>query len=278
MDSKDLMSLISEEISELSLLCGGMTEMESVPSSVLSLAKGKATVLLQRIELLESYQNAQPKNLGGIKLEPHVAPAVSTNVKVAPDAERVVCDERPCMKETPSVSVKEESEMPKTTSQSDNENPVAAATVKEPVEVVKEVEYHPVESLAKEDVKAPVRPTLSSDDTPQEKHETMNNQESKSHTHDYGSVRTVLDANRSAKRVESRFVQSIKKAITLNDRIRYMNELFDGDAALLSSTIETLDGMTSLKEARDYVASNFSWGDDNDAAADFMRLLEDRFS
>ena len=58
MDSKDLMSLISEDVRELSLLCSGISEMESVPSSVLRLAKDKTSSLRQRIELLENYQDA----------------------------------------------------------------------------------------------------------------------------------------------------------------------------------------------------------------------------
>ena len=78
--------------------------------------------------------------------------------------------------------------------------------------------------------------------------------------------------------MESRFVQSIKKAITLNDRIRYLNELFGGDADLMTSTIAALDAMNNLQEAKDYVKWNFSWDEADEAVSDFMRLLEDRFS
>lgn len=253
MDSKDLMSLISEEISELSLLCGGMSEMERVPSSVLSLARNKATLLLQRIDQLDSYQKAQ-----------------------VPTPE---CEVRPNVPASRPVSVEVEPELSMTTHPEPvKETPVTAVAEEEPVEVVDKVEYHQEKNLSKEEVVAPIEPVSVVSDAPQEKHEPINHQETKPLAHEYGNVRTVLDANRSAKRVESRFVQSIKKAITLNDRIRYMNELFGGDAQLMSSTIEQLDGMSSLQEAKDYVKWNFSWDENEEAASDFLRLLEDRFS
>lgn len=266
MDSKDLMSLISEEISELSLLCGGMSEMESVPSAVLSLAKGKAATLLQRIELLESYQNGQPLAKSVAAPEP---------IKV----EKTVCDERPAAPEAKPLSVSVEPELPvNVPSEPVVEKSVAAVAEEEPVKVVEKVEYQPVKNQPELEKKTSVESVKPVDDTPQEKHETVAHQETKTLSHEYGNVRTVLDANRSAKRVESRFVQSIRKAITLNDRIRYMNELFGGDAQLLSTTIDQLDAMSSLQEAKNYVKWNFSWNEEDEATADFMRLLEDRFS
>lgn len=238
MNSKDLMSLISEEISELSLLCGGMTEMESVPSAVLSLAKSKATILLQRIELLESYQNAQSLRPDANLMEQEVEPEIQSEP----------------IQESLTTEVAEE----------------------EPVAVVEKVEYQPVENPSAQREEKSAELTVSGTET-EEKHEPIIRQENKPVAYEYGTVRTVLDANRSSKRVESRFVQSIRKAITLNDRIRYMNVLFGGDAALMNTTIEQLDQMSSLQEAQDYVNEHFSWGDD-EAVTDFMRLLEDRFS
>ena len=88
MDSKDLMSLISEDVKELSLLCSGMTEMASVPASVLSLAKGKASSLLQRIETLESCQKAEASaRVAGEPVQP-VAPVVEPVVSQPVLAER----------------------------------------------------------------------------------------------------------------------------------------------------------------------------------------------
>lgn len=271
MDSKDLMSLISEDVRELSLLCSGISEMESVPSSVLCLAKGKVSSLMQRIELLENYQNASSAQTGGKKEVKPVVDATpskveSDEVKPAQDeskTSRVVEVVAPVVTKADEPIAKEERS--------------TAVEKKEPEKVVEKVEYqanveqyHQKEGGNLENNK--------SDVVPCEKHDTVVSAENKSHGHDFGSVRTVLDANRSNKRVESRFVQSLKRAITLNDRIRYINELFGGDAELMTKTIAALDGMNSMKEAKEYVKWNFSWDEEDEAVSDFMRLLEDRFS
>lgn len=259
MDSKDLMSLISEDVKELSLLCSGMAEMASVPASVLSLAKGKASSLLQRIEMLESCQKTEVSAHVVVEPVQSVAPVVEPVVSQPVLEERreevkpVVVETRP-VRESPKAVAREEKHL---------EN------------VVEEVEYQSAKSPVSKGETVPAR---NSAGIPQGKRDVVVRPEVKNHVPDAGSVRTVLDANRSSRRVESRFVQSIKKAITLNDRIRYLNELFGGDADLMTSTIAALDAMDNLQEAKDYVKWNFSWDEADEAVSDFMRLLEDRFS
>ncbi len=259
MDSKDLMSLISEDVKEISLLCSGMSEMASVPASVLSLAKGKVSTLLRRIEMLESCQEGSSSSQRVEVPDREVSPEVGIVKDQTVEAEAKVAP-RPV-----EVTPKQVHEAPK----------AEAVEEKHLEKVVENVEYQSAE------VSAPVAESISakrSCELPKEKHDVSVRSEVKTHAHEGGNVRTVLDANRSSKRVESRFVQSIRKAITLNDRIRYMNELFGGNAELMSTTIAALDAMESLREATDYVKLNFSWNEEDEAVADFMRLLEDRFS
>lgn len=264
MDSKDLMSLISEDVKELSLLCSGMAEMASVPASVLSLAKGKASSLLQRIEMLESCQKTE--------VSAHVV--VEPVQSVAPVVEPVVS--QPVLEERREEAPREEVKPVVVETRPVRESPKAVAREEKHLEnVVEEVEYQSAKSPVSKGETVPAR---NSAGIPQGKRDVVVRPEVKNHVPDAGSVRTVLDANRSSRRVESRFVQSIKKAITLNDRIRYLNELFGGDADLMTSTIAALDAMDNLQEAKDYVKWNFSWDEADEAVSDFMRLLEDRFS
>lgn len=264
MDSKDLMSLISEDVKELSLLCSGMSEMVNVPTSVLSLAKGKATSLLQRIEMLESCQKSEASfRVEEAPIQPVarvVEPVVSQPVTVERREEAPKVETKPVVKETRPVQ----------------EAPKAVVKEEEHLEkVVERVEYQSAKSLEKKEETVPAKNSIGAQ---KGKREVGVHPEMKNHVPDEGSVRTVLDANRSTRRVESRFVQSIKKAITLNDRIRYLNELFGGDADLMTTTISALDAMNTLQEAKDYVKWNFSWDETDEAVSDFMRLLEDRFS
>ena len=82
----------------------------------------------------------------------------------------------------------------------------------------------------------------------------------------------------SIKRMDSRFVQSLKTAINLNDRFRYRNILFGGDATLMESTISTIDNMCSKEEAINYMDQNFSWDKNDDTTSEFYELVEKRFS
>lgn len=263
MDSKDLMSLISEDVKELSLLCSGMTEMVSVPVSVLSLAKGKASSLLQRIEMLESCQKEEASSRKSDVSAPSERPMGVTEQK-QPEVSAAFKEKRDEPLASPVVEATPSRECAK-----------AEAKQKKCLDVVESVEYQSEEPAPSKKESAPEKINL---ETQKGKREVVSRPEVKVNAHESGSVRTVLDANRSSKRVESRFVQSIKKAITLNDRIRYLNELFGGDANLMNSTIAALDAMSSLQEAEDYVKWNFSWDEAEDAVSDFMRLLEDRFS
>jgi hypothetical protein len=81
-----------------------------------------------------------------------------------------------------------------------------------------------------------------------------------------------------SRKAEGRFVNSLKKAITINDRIRYTRELFGGDMELMNKVIVHLDELSSLKEATDYIESIFDWDELDEAVIEFYDLLEMRFS
>ena len=83
---------------------------------------------------------------------------------------------------------------------------------------------------------------------------------------------------KGGRRLESRFVTDLRKSLNFNDRFRYQRELFGGDMALLNTTIDKLNSMSSLHEAEAYVAENFNWDTTEGAAFEFMELLEARFT
>lgn len=83
---------------------------------------------------------------------------------------------------------------------------------------------------------------------------------------------------KGGRRLESRFVTDLRKSLNFNDRFRYQRELFGGDMALLNTTIDKLNSMSSLQEAEAYVAENFNWDTTEGAAFEFMELLEARFT
>ena len=69
-------------------------------------------------------------------------------------------------------------------------------------------------------------------------------------------------------------VRNILSAISLNDRVLFINTLFQEDPALFQSTIAQFNEMQTLEEAESYIEANFpGWNLDSDIAFRFMMAV-----
>ncbi len=66
-------------------------------------------------------------------------------------------------------------------------------------------------------------------------------------------------------------ITDIASSIGINDKFRYVRELFDGDSSKYSSTIEVLNQVGSEVDAVNYLKDNFSWDMEDKLVS---RLLE----
>jgi hypothetical protein len=69
----------------------------------------------------------------------------------------------------------------------------------------------------------------------------------------------------------------LKKSLSLNDRFRFLRNLFENNAGLMDKTLDDLNTFSSLQETLDYLNSRFSWDWGNEQAAAFKEILEKRF-
>lgn len=76
-----------------------------------------------------------------------------------------------------------------------------------------------------------------------------------------------------AQKVDGRLIADLKRAIGLNDSIRFCRELFGGDKSLMDSTITYLNDASSYMEALEYLAENFSWDEENETVKYFKDVL-----
>ena len=83
----------------------------------------------------------------------------------------------------------------------------------------------------------------------------------------------------SAPRVtrDGRYIADLRKAIGLNDRIRFVHGLFGGDASLMSATVETLNAQASFAEAEACLKARFNWDPQDETVVYFMDMLHKRF-
>lgn len=86
-------------------------------------------------------------------------------------------------------------------------------------------------------------------------------------------IPSIPEIPSNPRKVDGRLIADLRKAIGLNDRIRFQRELFGGDASLMNSTIDALNSSASLAEALEYIGANFKWDEDNDTVKYFKEIL-----
>lgn len=281
MNKNKLITFILNDISELDMLTKCMESMETIPYAMHDLALQKVRNILSEFEQLsveskEETQNSQIKTVASQPVEDKPNEPETIEVSVKPAVEKIEVVEKAQIEQPQEVDVKEDlvSQKKNATIEVDT---VAVDKVRvaiqepEPVVIEELSAPEPVVEVQKEvvktgeveipaQVKEVVKPIV------EQPKQAVNN--------------PVITNERfkGGRRFESRFVTDLKKALNLNDRLRYQRELFGGDMALLNSTIDKLNAMSSFGEAEAYVAENFNWDTTEGAAFEFMELLEARFT
>jgi hypothetical protein len=72
-------------------------------------------------------------------------------------------------------------------------------------------------------------------------------------------------------------VANLSRAIGINDRFRFIKELFGGDSDLYNETIKRIDTIGSLVSAIAYIESNFSWDKNSDSVKQLISLIRRRY-
>lgn len=77
-------------------------------------------------------------------------------------------------------------------------------------------------------------------------------------------------------------VRDLKKAIGINDRFLYINELFRGDESMYERSIKTINGFSILPEAEYWIQRELKvklgWRDGNETVQQFNQLVRRRFT
>ena len=68
-------------------------------------------------------------------------------------------------------------------------------------------------------------------------------------------------------------VRDLLSAISLNDRVQFINVLFQGDPVIFQQTRAKINAMSSLDEVVDYVTANFNWDMSSQVVYRFMMAV-----
>ena len=80
-----------------------------------------------------------------------------------------------------------------------------------------------------------------------------------------------------ASRFNSRPITNLRKAIKINDRIRFINELFNHDSIQYEDTIDLIESSANINEALDKLFSSRNWNQEDETTVDFLELVYQRF-
>lgn len=288
MKENKLISFILNDIKELEIITKGMLEMDEIPSVMHLLAVTKTQNLLDQFNLLKELDEnsvfAKVVDTECVANKP-VAKEVVVPVadeKSVEDDDEFVDDEFEDDDEFDEFD-DDESDYLVIGSESDIcDAPVAEEP--EPVEPrkVEEPKLEPAPEVASEPAKVAEPEKKVVESVPEVNVGTViaeNKLEAQKSVSEVSKVKSKPQVRTTGSRkAEGRFVNSLKKAITINDRIRYTRELFGGDMELMNKVIAHLDQLSSLKEATDYIESIFDWDELDEAVIEFYDLLEMRFS
>lgn len=286
MNKNKLITFILNDISELDMLTKCMESMETIPYAMHDLALQKVRNILSEFEQLsvESKEAASGKSeVKTVVAEPvkeELSKVEPKGVDAGVNAEQVVgkidvADKTPVV-QYQKVNTEEELVSPKKNTTIE----VDVSAIDNVKVVVKEPEPKVIEELSSPTPEAEVQKEIT------KKVETENPAPSKSVEKEVveqpkSTISNPVITNerfKGGRRLESRFVTDLRKSLNYNDRFRYQRELFGGDMALLNTTVEKLNSMSSLQEAEAYVSENFNWDTTEGAAFEFMELLEARFT
>lgn len=77
--------------------------------------------------------------------------------------------------------------------------------------------------------------------------------------------------------LEKKNLSDFRKAFSLNDRFRFRRELFGGDEERMNKAITELNNIHTYEDSVTYLNNELKWNIEDEAVADFIKLLEKRF-
>jgi hypothetical protein len=240
MNKTILFTLIEKEINELETLVKGMKEIDTLSPTLLSLAKSKATAILEDFdqithltgtEQLETFEAPQHKTE---KVE-LIAPAAETKHEVP---------------EMPHVDQINHVHIPHATEEHHETSVVQPSAPQKPIEEKENTTKGSATSLA----------------------ETLNTAKQSL------NEAIALQAEASlAETMQNSKVNDLRQAFSIADRFRFQRELFGGNGEKFNTTLSQLTASKNKEEAM-ALLKPLGWDENDPRVADFIRIVLRKFS
>ncbi|MCK4663784.1 MAG: hypothetical protein KAT68_13010 [Bacteroidales bacterium] len=95
------------------------------------------------------------------------------------------------------------------------------------------------------------------------------------------SINELLADSQKAKdlatKLKDKPISNIKSAISINDKIWYVKELFNDDIDKYNNALQNINNMNDLDEALMFLNNNFEWDQEKESFKSFLELIFRRF-
>lgn len=151
---------------------------------------------------------------------------------------------------------------------------------------MEEIELEP-EKIEQKEIKEELKEEVSDNDLADNiihkeyNHEDVKTIADKFEANSRPTLNEILGNKQKARDLASQYtdkpIHNLKASISINDKIWFIKELFDGDTDLYNDTLKMINEMKDLDEALSYLNKNFDWDQQNDSFQSFLELLFRRF-
>jgi len=278
MDKRTKLEFIKKEMEEILLILNKNIENQSLRNIDKDLILSKLRHMYDDFLQLETFENI--KNESFYDAIPSFIDDVlerkdnvDTKVKKALDEEKVLTEHE--RKDEKPVSEKK-SKIVIVKSKSDKEE-------KEEIELEPEKITEPVKP---ENANHPEEVNAEDDFSQNIVHKTYQHEEVKTIADKFQldskpTLNEILGNKQKARDLASKYtgrpIENLKASISINDKIWFIKELFDGDSDLYNDTLKKVNEMKDLDQALSYLDQNFQWDQQKDVFQSFLELLFRRF-
>lgn len=282
MQTKDLVKIIKAEAVILTDLIDGLSNDGNIQSYEVELIVNKINVINSALMHLQPdiAETLRQSDLAVPKTE-QKPDQQKINFAAPGKVQETIVVPKPKAKTEPTINiptfdlVPEEPARPSSVAMPNNES----VELTDNIEIIESKKPEEIEKPKKEAVKEP-KHEPGHKKQPQEKPESKNTLADKYQNEAY-SVNDMLSGIKKKHDLASKFNQQpiidLKKSIKINDRIRFINELFARDTGLYEQTIAAINQAGSLDEALALIFPKFKWDQENEITIHFLELVFRRF-
>ena len=131
-----------------------------------------------------------------------------------------------------------------------------------------------------EEVEEPVQAEVEEEDEFTEEEEQVGEESTTEDGLEFWQKIDVIDDSLGTKFADSK-LDSLVGAFSLNEKLRYINDLFDGSSELFSDAVKALDSFENIDSAHNRfsdLANEHNWDPEDEAVVEFMSFVRRRYA